>query len=50
MTDMLADIERRMPRQQDIMIRAMANVSPSHRLDVGLVDFSALIRTQADDD
>ena len=39
---MLADIERRMPGRKDTMIRAMANVRPSHLLDRDLFDFASL--------
>ncbi len=42
MKEMLADIERRMPGRKDTMIRALANVRPSHLLDRKLFDFSAL--------
>ena len=38
----LADIERRMPGRKDVMIRALANVRPSHLLDPKLFDFAAL--------
>ena len=39
---MLDDIERRMPGRKDTMIRALANVRPSHMLDRNLFDFAAL--------
>ncbi|QKV18035.1 tRNA 2-thiocytidine(32) synthetase TtcA [Oricola thermophila] len=39
---MLADIEKRMPGRKDTMIRALANVRPSHLLDRRLFDFAAL--------
>ena len=42
MKAMLADIERRMPGRKDTMIRALANVRPSHLLDRKLFDFAAL--------
>ena len=42
MKDMLADIERRMPGRKDTMIRALANVRPSHLLDRRIFDFMAL--------
>ncbi|PSJ65627.1 tRNA 2-thiocytidine(32) synthetase TtcA [Kumtagia ephedrae] len=44
MKAMLDDIERKMPGRKDTMIRALANVRPSHLLDRGLFDFSALSR------
>ena len=42
MKAMLEDIERKMPGRKDAMIRALANVRPSHLLDRSLFDFSAL--------
>ncbi|SFI78284.1 tRNA 2-thiocytidine(32) synthetase TtcA [Aerobium aerolatum] len=39
---MLEDLERRMPGRKDTMIRALANVRPSHLLDRTLFDFAAL--------
>ena len=42
MKQMLDDIERRMPGRKDTMIRALANVRPSHLLDRKLFDFAAL--------
>ncbi|TWG98476.1 tRNA 2-thiocytidine biosynthesis protein TtcA [Mesorhizobium sp. J18] len=42
MKAMLDDIERRMPGRKDTMIRALTNVRPSHLLDRGLFDFTAL--------
>lgn len=42
MKAMLADIETRMPGRKDTMIRAMANVRPSHLLDRKIFDFTAL--------
>ncbi|MCT8990974.1 tRNA 2-thiocytidine(32) synthetase TtcA [Chelativorans sp. SCAU2101] len=42
MKAMLADIERRMPGRKDTMIRALANVRPSHLLDRKLFDFANL--------
>ncbi len=42
MKAMLDDIERRMPGRKDTMIRAMANVRPSHLLDRKIFDFAGL--------
>ncbi|MEO5324232.1 tRNA 2-thiocytidine(32) synthetase TtcA [Mesorhizobium sp. CC13] len=42
MKAMLDDIERRMPGRKDTMIRALANVRPSHMLDRNLFDFAGL--------
>lgn len=42
MKAMLADIEKRMPGRKDTMIRALANVRPSHLLDRELFDFAAI--------
>lgn len=42
MKAMLDDIERRMPGRKDTMIRALANVRPSHLLDHDLFDFPGL--------
>ncbi|MEM6464571.1 MAG: tRNA 2-thiocytidine(32) synthetase TtcA [Pseudomonadota bacterium] len=42
MKAMIADIEKRMPGRKDTMIRALANVRPSHLLDRGLFDFTGL--------
>ena len=42
MKSFLADIEKRMPGRKDVMIRALANVRPSHLLDPRLFDFAAL--------
>ncbi|WP_274426828.1 tRNA 2-thiocytidine(32) synthetase TtcA [Chelativorans sp. YIM 93263] len=42
MKAMLADIEKRMPGRKDTMIRALANVRPSHLLDGKLFDFASL--------
>ena len=42
MKAMLQDIERRMPGRKDTMIRALANVRPSHLLDRSLFDFAGL--------
>lgn len=42
MKAMLDDIEKRMPGRKDTMIRALANVRPSHLLDRSLFDFAAL--------
>ena len=43
MKEMLSDIEKRMPGRKDTMIRALANVRPSHLLDRGLFDFASLM-------
>jgi tRNA 2-thiocytidine biosynthesis protein TtcA len=42
MKAMLDGIETRMPGRKDTMIRALANVRPSHLLDSGLFDFAGL--------
>jgi tRNA 2-thiocytidine biosynthesis protein TtcA len=42
MKGMLDDIERRMPGRKDTMIRALANVRPSHLLDRRLFDYAGL--------
>lgn len=42
MKAMLDEMERKMPGRKDTMIRALANVRPSHLLDGGLFDFSGL--------
>jgi tRNA 2-thiocytidine biosynthesis protein TtcA len=42
MKAMIDDIERRMPGRKETMIRALANVRPSHLLDHRLFDFAAL--------
>ncbi len=39
---MLDDIERRMPGRKETMVRALANVRPSHLLDRTLFDFTGL--------
>ncbi len=44
MKQMLADLETRMPGRKDTMIRALANVRPSHLLDRELFDFAGLPR------
>ena len=41
MKKMLNDIEAKMPGRKDTMIRALANVRPSHLLDKRIFDFSA---------
>ena len=41
MKKMLNDIEAKMPGRKDTMIRALANVRPSHLLDKKIFDFSA---------
>jgi len=43
----IADIERRMPGRKDVMIRALANVRPSHLLDPRLFDFAGLAAVPA---
>jgi len=40
---MLADIEKLMPGRKDTMIRALANVRPSHLLDQKLFNFTGLM-------
>ncbi|WP_309086651.1 tRNA 2-thiocytidine(32) synthetase TtcA [Chelativorans sp.] len=45
MKAMLADMETRMPGRKETMIRALANVRPSHLLDRKLFDFAALSGT-----
>lgn len=47
MKAMLAEMEDKMPGRKDTMIRALANVRPSHLLDPTLFDFNALSRDQA---
>ena len=47
MKAMLDDIERRFPGRKDTMIRAMANVRPSHLLDRRIFDFAALDEQRA---
>jgi len=47
MKAMLDDIERRMPGRKDTMIRALANVRPSHLLDRKLFDFVGLAAAAA---
>ena len=47
MKAMLEDMERRMPGRKDTMIRALANVRPSHLLDRSLFDFAAIGLTPA---
>lgn len=42
MKAMIDDIERRMPGRKDTMIRALANVRPSHLLDRRIFDFAGL--------
>ncbi|MHA6685434.1 tRNA 2-thiocytidine(32) synthetase TtcA [Mesorhizobium sp. A556] len=42
MKAMLDDIEKKMPGCKDTMIRALANVRPSHLLDKSLFDFAGL--------
>ncbi|MFP1633259.1 tRNA 2-thiocytidine(32) synthetase TtcA [Zhengella sp. ZM62] len=50
MKAMLNDIETRMPGRKDTMIRALANVRPSHLLDRKLFDFAALAAKPSKDD
>ncbi|HVW56058.1 MAG TPA: tRNA 2-thiocytidine(32) synthetase TtcA [Rhizobiaceae bacterium] len=50
MKAMLDDIERRMPGRKDTMIRALANVRPSHLLDRKLFDFAALAASPSRED
>jgi tRNA 2-thiocytidine biosynthesis protein TtcA len=45
MKAMLSDIEARMPGRKETMIRALANVRPSHLLDTKLFDFTGLAGT-----
>lgn len=49
MKAMLDDIERRMPGRKDTMIRALANVRPSHLMDRKLFDFAGLAPLIAQD-
>lgn len=42
MKQMLAEMEAKMPGRKDTMIRALANVRPSHLLDPTLFDFASL--------
>ncbi len=42
MKAMLSDIEAKMPGRKDTMVRALANVRPSHLLDTKLFDFAGL--------
>lgn len=42
MKDMLNEMEKRMPGRKDTMMRALANVRPSHLLDPSLFDFGSL--------
>ena len=39
---MLEEMERKMPGRKDTMIRALANVRPSHLMDMKLFDFAGL--------
>ncbi|MAW85300.1 MAG: tRNA 2-thiocytidine(32) synthetase TtcA [Phyllobacteriaceae bacterium] len=50
MKAMLNDIETRMPGRKDTMIRALANVRPSHLMDRKLFDFAALAANPSKDD
>ena len=45
MKDMLAAIEAKMPGRKDVMLKAMANINPSHMLDKRLFDFASLTTT-----
>ncbi|RKF08048.1 tRNA 2-thiocytidine(32) synthetase TtcA [Oceaniradius stylonematis] len=47
MKKMLAEMEAAMPGRKDMMIRALANVRPSHLLDPALFDFAALSDAQS---
>ena len=42
MKEMIGEMERRMPGRKEAMIRALANVRPSHLLDAKLFDFAGL--------
>jgi tRNA 2-thiocytidine biosynthesis protein TtcA len=42
MKDMLAGIEAKMPGRKDVMMKALANINPSHMLDKSLFDFASL--------
>ncbi|MCP4071376.1 MAG: tRNA 2-thiocytidine(32) synthetase TtcA [Hyphomicrobiales bacterium] len=42
MKQMISEFENRMPGRKDTMIRALANIRPSHLLDNRLFDFAAL--------
>ena len=42
MKAMIGDLERRIPSRKDTMIRALANVHPSHLMDRNLFDFGGL--------
>lgn len=42
MKDMLAGIEAKMPGRKDVMMKALANINPSHMLDKNLFDFASL--------
>jgi tRNA 2-thiocytidine biosynthesis protein TtcA len=44
MKAMIDDMERKMPGRKETMIRALANVRPSHLLDRSLFDFAGLTR------
>lgn len=46
MKDMLAGIEAKMPGRKDVMMKALANINPSHMLDKGLFDFASLTLPQ----
>ena len=46
MKQMLNDIEQKMPGRKDVMLRALANVRPSHLLDRELYDFGALMMSE----
>lgn len=49
MKQMLSDIERKMPGRKDTMIRALANVRPSHLLDAKFFDFAGLSLNKEND-
>jgi tRNA 2-thiocytidine biosynthesis protein TtcA len=46
MKEMLAGIEAKMPGRKDVMMKALANINPSHMLDKGLFDFASLTLSQ----
>lgn len=47
MKAMLADIEARMPGRKETMLKALANVRPSHLMDTALFDFTRLMPPEA---
>ncbi len=50
MKAMIDDIEHRMPGRKDTMVRALANVRPSHLLDRGIFNFAGLSVRRSDED